>query len=123
MIERASLNALAALVVLAIAFAAGWQVKGWKESAAREAQARAEAADIIATLTAYESTANKTLTELQAAKGQQTIIRREVIREVEKYRDRPCLDGAAVELLNRAANGSAAGVADGALPGDTADPP
>ncbi len=123
MIERASLNALAALVVLAIAFAAGWQVKGWKESAEREAQARAEAADIIATLTAYESTANKTLTELQNAKGQQTIIRREVIREVEKYRDRPCLDGAAVELLNRAASGSAAVGPDGELPAGAPDPP
>lgn len=119
MIERASLNALAALVVLAIAFAAGWQVKGWKESAEREAQARAEAADIIATLTAYESTANKTLAELQAAKGQQTIIRREVIREVEKYRDRPCLDDPALSLLRRAAEGSATGSIDGELPADT----
>lgn len=116
-------RAAAALLLLALAFTAGWQVKGWKDGAAREAQARADAADMIATLTAYEGTANKTLAELQNAKGQQTIIRREVIREVEKYRDRPCLDGAAVELLNRAASGSAAGVADGALPGDTAGAP
>lgn len=123
MIPRAALDALVAAAILGAAFTAGWQVKGWKDGAAREAQARADAADVIATLTAYEGTANRTLTALQSAKGRQTIIRSEVIREVEKYRDRPCLDGDAIELLNRAATDTAAIRVDGELPADAANSP
>lgn len=123
MIERAAINAVAALLVLALAFVAGWQVKGWKEGAQREAQARADAADVIATMTAYEGTANKTLAELQSAKQKQTIIRSEVIREVEKYRDRPCFDDGAVRLLNLSAAGPAAVGSDGEMSAGTPGAP
>lgn len=101
--NKAAIDAAAALLILSLAFGAGWLVKGWREDSKRLDEVRADAAEQIATLTAFESTAAKTLTELQAAKGTQTIIKREVIREVEKYRDRPCFDSGLVQLLNDAA--------------------
>lgn len=120
MLNKAVLDAASALLILSLAFVSGWLVKGWREDSQRLDEVRAESADQIATLTAFESTAAKTLTELQAAKGTQTIIKREVIREVEKYRDRPCFDADLVRVLNDAAGQKRPDVADGEVRADAA---
>lgn len=120
MLNKAAIDALVALLILSLAFGSGWLVKGWREDSKRLDQVRADAAEQIATMTLFESAANKTLTELQAAKGTQTIIKREVIREVEKYRDRPCFDSELVRVLNDAAGQKRPDVADGEVRADPA---
>ena len=120
MLNKAALDAAVALLILSLAFGSGWLVKGWREDSQRLDEVRAESADQIATLTAFESTAAKTLTELQAAKGTQTIIKREVIREVNPYAGRPCFDADLVRVLNDAAGQKRPDVADGEVRADPA---
>lgn len=121
--NKAALDAIAALAIAAVIFTAGWQVKGWKDdSTAREAD-RAQAKAYAARIDRFDKQAANTLTALQDQKAGQTIIRKEVIREVEKYRDRPCFDPDLVGLLNLSATGSTPDRADGALPADAAAAP
>lgn len=123
MIERAALNALMALAILASSFAAGWIVKGWKSDAAALEAERKRTASVVARIERFDTQAAATLTALQDQKAGQTIIRREVIREVEKYRDRPCFDDVAVGLFNLSAAGSTPSGLDGGVPGQPAAAP
>jgi len=122
-IPRAALDALMVLAILAAAFASGWLVKGWRNDAALLAGERARAAAVVALIERYDIQAAATLTALQDQKAGQTVIRKEVIREVEKYRDRPCLDDSVIRLLNLSATGSAPDSLDGGVPTDAAGTP
>lgn len=113
MLSPRAIEASIALALLVSAYIFGWKCSSWKSDSDRLDQVRAESADQIATLTIFESTANRTLTELQAAKGTQTIIKREVIREVNPYAGRPCFDPDLVRVLNDAAGQKRPGIPDG----------
>ena len=101
--SKPALDSIVALVVVALLVSVGWVARGWRENAVRLDAERQAHAETLADIAWFDNTARRTLAELQEAKGRQTIIRREVVREVEKYRDRPCLDENAIILLNRAA--------------------
>ena len=119
---RPVLDALAALLVAGLIFAAGWSVKGWKDDAGRLADERQAHAETLAEVAWFDATARRTLTELQAAKESQATNRREIIRETIRYRDRTCLDAGAVGLLNDAAKGNPGGPA-GEVPAIPVDAP
>ncbi len=120
MIPRAALDALVALAILGAAFGSGWLVKGWRTDAALLASERAHSAAVVARIERFDIQAAATLTALQDQKAGQTVIRKEVIREVEKYRDRPCFDDGALGMLNLSGDGADPGGIDGGVPGDAA---
>jgi len=122
-IPRAALDALMVLAIIGAAFASGWLVKGWRTDAALLASERAHSAAVVARIERFDIQAAATLTALQDQKAGQTVIRKEVIREVEKYRDRPCLDDSVIRLLNLSATGSAPDSLDGGVPTDAAGTP
>lgn len=105
MIPRAALDALVALAILGAAFGSGWLVKGWKSDAEALEGERAHTKAVVARIERFDIQAAATLTALQDQKAGQTVIRKEVIREVEKYRDRPCFDARVIMLLNTVAAG------------------
>lgn len=121
--SKPALDSIVALVVVALLVSVGWVARGWREDAVRLDAERQAHADTLADIAWFDNTARRTLAELQEAKGRQTIIRREVVREVEKYRDRPCLDAGAVGLLNRAASGARADGVAGEVPASAPDTP
>lgn len=123
MIPRAALDALVALAILGAAFGSGWLVKGWKSDAEALEGERAHTKAVVARIERFDIQAAATLTALQDQKAGQTVIRKEVIREVEKYRDRPCFDPDLVRLLNLSATGSAPDSIDGGVPADAAGTP
>lgn len=114
--SKPALDSIVALVVVALLVSVGWVARGWREDAVRLDAERQAHAETLADIAWFDNTARRTLAELQEAKGRQTIIRREVVREVEKYRDRPCLDAGAIGLLNRAASGAGADSVAGEVP-------
>lgn len=109
-----------ALALISALIGLGWGVRGWYERSERLEAAEAQHEATVARLEQFDRQAANTLTALQEAKGQQTIIKREIVREVETYRDRPCLDAGAISVLQQAADGAGSYRADGALPGDPA---
>lgn len=121
--NKAALDAVVALGIAAAIFTAGWLVKGWKDDAAALDAERAHAKAYAARIDRFDTQAANTLTALQDQKAGQTIIRKEVIREVEKYRDRPCFEPDLVRLLNLSATGSDPSGADGAVSGDASAAP
>lgn len=120
MIPRAALDALVALAILGAAFGSGWLVKGWKSDAEALEGERAHTKAVVARIERFDIQAAATLTALQDQKAGQTVIRKEVIREVEKYRDRPCFDDGALGMLNLSGDGADPGGIDGGVPGDAA---
>lgn len=114
--NKAALDALVAIGFCALVFAAGWLVRGWKEDSSRLTEERAASAALLASMDSFGAAAQGTLTALQEAKGHQTIIRKEIVREVEKYRDRPCLDAGALGVLQQAALGGSPDGAAGEVP-------
>lgn len=120
--SKQALDLVVALVLIGALIAIGWITRGWYERSGELEDERAQHAATVARIEQFDRQAANTLTALQEAKGQQTIIKREIVREVEKYRDRPCLDAGALSVLQQAADGAGAYRADGALPGDVTAP-
>lgn len=96
------MNPWALLIGALLAFTAGWQVRDWKAGAdqadqlqldARDAMRKAERVDQVAT--GYE-------TQRAATAARARIIRTEVERVVEVYRDRECLDADGLRLVAQA---------------------
>lgn len=123
MISREAINTLVALGIVAALVAVGWVLRGWKEDASRLAAEREQAKAYAARIERFDLQAQNTLTELQDARAALSNNRREIIREVTRYRDRPCLDDGAVRLLQQAAAGAGADGAADQVPGDAAAAP
>ena len=121
--NRALIEVVVALAFLAGAFAWGWLVKGWKDDAAQLATTQAEAKAYAARIERFDTQAQNTLTQLIDAGQKAEVIRERVTREVTKYADRPCLDPAAVGLLNGAAAGADPDRATGEVPAGAAGAP
>lgn len=113
------LDIIAGLAVVIALVSLGWVTRGWRDDSQRLDDERAAHEDTLAELAWFDTTARKTLAELQDAKQAQGNNRREIIREITRYRDRPCLDPGAVGLLNAAADPSGA---DGAAGQVSAEP-
>ena len=124
MLERAALNAIAVLVVLALSFTAGWFVKGWKEDSARLEAQRAESKALEELVGEFNKSASATVNELMVAREQQGKNRREIVRELTKveYRDRECFSADVVGLLNSAAKASSDAGPDSKVPAGAAGP-
>lgn len=122
--SKAALDAAVALLIVAGIFFAGWTTKGWKEDSARLAQERKDSAELLASMAAFDSAANRAIEELVAAKDQQARNRKEIVREITKveYRDRECFGPDLVGLLNDAAEGRGAERPAGQVPGGAAAP-
>lgn len=123
MLTKPALDALAALVVVSILVGLGWVARGWREDSVRLASERSQAAAYAARLEQFDRQAQATLTALQDARDAAGGIQREIVREVTRYRDRPCLDSGAVGLLNDAAAGAGAYRAAGQVPPGAAGSP
>lgn len=121
--SKSLLDLAVALALIVALVALGWIARGWREDSVRLDDERQAHAETLADIAWFDNTARRTLAELQEAKGRQTIIRREVVREVEKYRDRPCLDAGAIGLLNRAASGAGADGVAGEVPAGASGAP
>ena len=111
-------EAAIALAILAAAFAAGWVVNGWRYDAGRLESERAVAQSYAARVESFDRTAAETITKLIDSGEKQTIVQREVIREVEKYRERPCFDSDVIRLLNVSATGGDTTSASDTVPTD-----
>jgi hypothetical protein len=122
-IDRAAINSVAALVVVGLLVGIGWIARGWREDSVRLDTERTQAAAYVARLEQFDRQAQATLTALQDARDAAGGIQREIVREVTKYRDRPCLDSGAVGLLNDAAAGAGAYRAAGQVPPGAAGSP
>lgn len=118
MLNKAALDALVALTICALIFAAGWMVRGWKEDSSRLTEERAASAALLASMAAFDAAANSTLSALVQAKKDQATNKREIVRVLTKveYRDRECLGADLVGLLNQAAAGGGAGGVAGEVP-------
>lgn len=104
---------LAVLVALAVAFAAGWQVQGWRRDAAERADEllRREAADEVRRLVAGSVT-RAAQGHVQWKERERVVfetIERQVAQVVERpvYRD-VCLDDDGVRIVNAAIVGRVA---------------
>lgn len=123
MISREAIDTLVALAIVAALVGIGWVLRGWKEDAGRLAAEREQAKAYAARIERFDVQAQITLAELQDARAAIGNNRREIIREVTRYRDRPCLDDGAVRLLQQAAAGAGPDGAAGEVPGHPADAP
>lgn len=113
---------IAALVVVAGLFTAGWQVRGWHEDS-RELAANDALQKAVAAAFSRESRVAQLVEDrLATLQANQTTIDRGVIREIVKPEYRTvCLPDDAVRLLNAAGRGEAIPAEpDEALPGSAA---
>lgn len=94
------------LIIIGVALAVGWTVRGWKEDSENLAVERAADA-IVQKANANESAiAKKVEDRLAGLTANQTVIDRGIIREVQKpIYQRVCLEPDAIRLLNAAARG------------------
>lgn len=115
---------IAALVVVAGVFTAGWQVRGWHEDSKQLAATEAMQRAIDAALGKEAAVAKVVEDRLATLQANQTTIDRGVIREIVKPEYRTvCLPDNAVRLLNAAGRGEAVPAEpDEALPGSPAGP-
>lgn len=118
MLNKAALDALVVLAILVLTFAAGWLVKGWKEDAARLKEERSNTAELLASMDAFDRSAQATIQELVQARDDQMKNKREIVRVLTKieYRDRECFGTDLVGLLNEAAKGTGPAGAAGQVP-------
>lgn len=110
------LKAIAVLVVLLMAFAAGWRTKGAfvaeAELAAQEARV-----EMIATVRAEEGRVAALVEDrLKELRANERVIEKEKLKIVERpVYSNQCIDADGVQLINKAARG---GAADPAKPAD-----
>lgn len=121
--SKSLLDLAVALALIAALVGLGWVARGWREDSVRLDDERAQSAAYVARLDQFNRQAQSTLVALQDAREAAGNTQREVVREVTRYRDRPCFDAGAVGLLNRAAAGRGPDSAAGALPAGTAGAP
>ena len=115
-----AIKAVATLVVLIVAFAAGWRTKGAFVAEA-ELEAQQARAEMISLVRAEEGRVAAVVEErLQELRANERTIEREKIKIVERpVYSQHCLDADGVQLINKAARG---GAADPAKPADEVPP-